>query len=1123
MGLINKLEAIAEAIRNKTNTTNKLTLDEMPALIESISGGGMVKEKPYINFYGFGGTLLHSYFLEDFNTLSSLPRVPDNIAGYKAIGWNKDIDTIKASGHHEDVGAIYEKLPNDVVIEENEEVNITDTTLFLHFEYSLNISIYFRQSKANAVTVNWGDGTSDTSPSSYGNTNITMSHTYDSGDYELTFTVEEGQTLSLGTYSTSTGILGSTSINQTQTQKLAVLRKAWISTKDTVLTDGVFRYLPCLKEVLISDDKSNNIPRYAFEFSYALTHVRLSNQTKLIYDYAFRSCYSLERVVIPEFVTSIGAYAFTDCRSLRRIVIPPSVKTISSQAFQSCFAMKYAYLNEGVETLGSNVFSGCIHLDEVYLPSTLKSCSSYLFNGCFSLKKIGWPKRLTTIYSYTFANCYSLKEVILPEGVVSIQSNAFNNCYALRYIGFPKSLKSIYDNAFSGTNSLKVISFNQGFETLGSLVFANNYSLKRIILPESLKSFGLRTFQNVKALEVLEVPEKHKPTPGLLTLSAFKDNSFALYEKEKLENLTSLKDAAFEYSCAFKDLEIPDAITSINPYAFRYNYCLEKLTLPLNLTTIGSYAFSYCISLADFVFPKLLSVINSYAFEFNQAIQKLSFPSYLQKIEASAFSNNYSLEEVEFGSNGLILNGQVFSSCYSLKKVSFKTGVTSITIGSSTFYYTALENLSFLPMHVKLNGTGTFQYCYCLREADISNFEGAGSYYNSMFYYDYSLKSVTLPKKLEAIGSSMFQYCYALESIEIPEEVTVINSNAFYDCRSLTDVIFKGNKLTTINSGAFQNCMSLKHIYLPYSMKIIQSCFNGCYSLHDVYFYSIKPPTGVTSIGTMAEGYVIHVPKGSLSLYEAQFSGHKGHFVEFYFIIAMEETYTKKLGRSYNSLTLRNFLVASEFGEDANFIISTQYEGNNIASIDSISLDEEKNMLLSFTRNEEVTYNITEDMTITIEEETTGTSTQINLSLFFMDNDILCEYSVSNPAGYEFVYNEDDDYYYSSNTGIHNSYSLAKVTFVTNTGKLYVDCTGQGESNCDFGIVSNLDTVLTSSNATDNATAVKKSFAGLGTYSQTVEFDIDDENEHFIYIKYRKDGSVNTGSDNLKFRIRFEE
>lgn len=40
MALTNKLEAIAEAIRDKTGKTDKLTLDQMPAEIESISGGG---------------------------------------------------------------------------------------------------------------------------------------------------------------------------------------------------------------------------------------------------------------------------------------------------------------------------------------------------------------------------------------------------------------------------------------------------------------------------------------------------------------------------------------------------------------------------------------------------------------------------------------------------------------------------------------------------------------------------------------------------------------------------------------------------------------------------------------------------------------------------------------------------------------------------------------------------------------------------------------------------------------------------------------------------------------------------------------------------------------------------
>ncbi len=40
MALTNKLTAIANAIREKTGTTEPMTLDEMPELILSISGGG---------------------------------------------------------------------------------------------------------------------------------------------------------------------------------------------------------------------------------------------------------------------------------------------------------------------------------------------------------------------------------------------------------------------------------------------------------------------------------------------------------------------------------------------------------------------------------------------------------------------------------------------------------------------------------------------------------------------------------------------------------------------------------------------------------------------------------------------------------------------------------------------------------------------------------------------------------------------------------------------------------------------------------------------------------------------------------------------------------------------------
>ena len=141
--------------------------------------------------------------------------------------------------------------------------------------------------------------------------------------------------------------------------------------------------------------------------------------------------------------------------------------------------------------------------------------------------------------------------------------------------------------------------------------------------------------------------------------------------------------------------------------------------------------------------------------------------------------------------------------------------------------------------------------------------------------------------------------------------------------------------------------------------------------------------------------------------------------------------------------------------------------------------------------------------------------------LRYIDHDVIAQYEVTHPGGYEFVL-RDDGYYESTNKGINSSYSLAKVYFTTYTGKLYVDCMGQGETNCDFGIVSNLDCTLQSNTNVDSGVAVKKSFVGYGTYNMTLEYDVDDTEEHFIYLKYRKDGSVHTGSDNFKFRIRFE-
>ncbi len=130
--------------------------------------------------------------------------------------------------------------------------------------------------------------------------------------------------------------------------------------------------------------------------------------------------------------------------------------------------------------------------------------------------------------------------------------------------------------------------------------------------------------------------------------------------------------------------------------------------------------------------------------------------------------------------------------------------------------------------------------------------------------------------------------------------------------------------------------------------------------------------------------------------------------------------------------------------------------------------------------------------------------------------------SVENVGGYQFKQNADG-FWESKNWGVHNSYALAKVSFtLTNTANVVFDVISYGESNFDFGIFSNLNSTLTSSNTVDS-TNVKKSFKGLSSSGvQSVIYENVSPGTYYVYVKYRKDGSANANNDSLQFRIATE-
>ncbi len=130
--------------------------------------------------------------------------------------------------------------------------------------------------------------------------------------------------------------------------------------------------------------------------------------------------------------------------------------------------------------------------------------------------------------------------------------------------------------------------------------------------------------------------------------------------------------------------------------------------------------------------------------------------------------------------------------------------------------------------------------------------------------------------------------------------------------------------------------------------------------------------------------------------------------------------------------------------------------------------------------------------------------------------------SVTKPdsGSYTFALNSNG-YYESNNKGVNSSYALCKVTFnaLYDGCSLVVDCISYGENNFDYGILSKIDTTLTSSSSADS-TNVAKSFYGLSSPKvQRYIYGNISVGEHYIYIKYRKDSSGHSYNDSLQFKI----
>lgn len=400
----NSLQSIADSIRKKAKTTEKMTFPAgFVSAIDGIETGGgstpapvIEPEEKAVNFYDYDGRRLFSYTAEEAAALTELPTPPAR-DGLVFQEWNWTIDEVKKA-KAADIGANYTTSDGK-------------TRLYIKIDNQArkDMTLNLYQNSAGDISVDWGDGSAAETSETAGD--ISLPHTYESaGEYTITLTVKTGAKAGLGHFS---------------------------SPYKQIFTGSGTNPDP--------DTFSSNI------HTNALIKVEIGDDIADIENEAFYGCENLESINIPVSIAHIKADAFLDCRKLQWISNKHMLSMYNfaltenglqraafggggyafglSAAFQQNKGLRRSVLPTHYSAIMSSDYNGCTALVEVICNNNIKKIGSMAFFGCYSLKRLDLTKNteIPTLESYNaFQKTAADLEILVPASLAEEWKKATN-------------------------------------------------------------------------------------------------------------------------------------------------------------------------------------------------------------------------------------------------------------------------------------------------------------------------------------------------------------------------------------------------------------------------------------------------------------------------------------------------------------------------------------------------------------------------------------------------------------------------------------------------------------------------------------------------------------------------
>lgn len=395
-----------------------------------------------------------------------------------------------------------------------------------------------------------------------------------------------------------------------------------------------------------------------------------------------------------------------------------------------------------------------------------------------------------------FSNSEYLKgieKIIIPEGYTTLGKNSFSGCVNVKDVYLPSSIKEIGYQAFPHEAKVNIYyagtidqwqSLNIGGHITSEYnLYINNSLVETININSNVKSYAFAGCQSIKYINIEA------------NVSSFDDLAFNNCINLKKINYKGTFEEWFKISFGFFDA---------NPNIYAQNlYINGKLLsgtvrIPKNTDSIPRAIFAGCKDITAIDWGNNIKEIRPYAFYKCSGLKEVSIPDTVTYIGAYSFYGCTDITAIDLGNNIKEIGSYAFYKCSGLKEVSIPDTVTYI--GTYSFYGCTGMNKLYIGESVKDLGSCPFKGCSSLREvlynaksseitrSTTSTFGGLSTVFPFCPIY-----KIEFGNSVECIPMQLCSKITSLSEVVISENVKTIRTRAFYGCKNLKVVNYKGN------------------------------------------------------------------------------------------------------------------------------------------------------------------------------------------------------------------------------------------------------------------------------------------------------------------------------------------